>query len=116
MSINHIKRHTRIRGEKGALLIAIAVLSLVMMIIAVGIVSLSSTQALSNQHQIERIKAEQVGKGVFWSNYMNIIHTGKALPKNPGAITLDNHSYIPTVVNQGKGINQTTAYRIDVAY
>jgi len=102
------------KNQKGSVLIAVSMLSLVMVIIAVGIITLSSSQSLSNRHQIERIKAEQVAKGAFWYNYMSLINTNNT--DMPDEEILDNKKFIPTLAAPSSGPNGTTAYDIVVDY
>jgi len=102
------------KNQKGSILIAVSMLSLVMVIIAIGIVTLSSSQSLSNRHQIERIKAEQVVKGAFWYNYMSLITNNT--PDMPDDEILDNKKFVPTLAAPTSGPNGTTAYDIVVDY
>ncbi len=103
-----------LQRDSGSVLIAVSMLSLVMMLIAVGIITLNSSQALSNRHQIERIKADQVAQGVFWQNYMSLMTTNSITVLNQEI--LDNKKYTPTMSVSSGGPNGTTAYTITVDY
>jgi len=100
---------------KGAILIAVAMLSFVMMVIAVGIITLNSSQSLTNRHQIERIKAEQVAKGAFWNNYMSRFLNDTNATLN--AEILDNKKFSPKITSSsGGGPNGTDIDEITVDY
>lgn len=103
------------KNESGALLITVSVLSLVMMIIALGIISLSTSQSISNQHQIERLKADQLAEGAWWFKYSGQI-AGSTI--NPPSETIDGKTYTvtisPPVVDTGP--NSTDTYAIQIQY
>lgn len=77
--------------ESGVVLILVLVISVVMMIFAVGMVALNASQAISTQHQIDRIKAEQLAKGAHWVNYMGLVELGTTLEAPPE--TLDGKDF-----------------------
>ena len=87
-----------------------------MTILAIALMSASVSQTLSSQHQIERIKAEQLAKGAFWYNYLSISTLGSS--SSPLQETLDNKPYTPTVSSSGAdpfGYG-TTTYNATVSY
>ena len=59
-------------NSNGMVLVTVLMVVVIMMIVAIGILSRSSTQAISAERQIERIRAEQFLKGYFWSVYTNL--------------------------------------------
>ena len=109
------KQPCRIQAEKGVDLITVVIFTFVMAILAIAIMSMNVNQALSNQHQVERIKASELAKGAFWYNYMNLADSGSMA--TPPPITLDGKQYTVTVTDNGPGDpNQTTSYDVNVAY
>lgn len=104
-------------SKDGVVLVTVAIMTMVMMMLAVSLMSISSSQALSNRHQIDRIKAEQFAKGAFWNTYMQKI-TGNSV-SNPMNEILDNRTYSANVTEgaAGSGLYGSTAsYTITVSY
>jgi len=101
--------------ESGAILITVSVLSLVMMIIALGIISLSTSQSITNQHQIERIKADQFAEGAWWFKYSGQIVGSGA---NPSSETIDGKTYTITInaPTVDTGPYSTETYSVQVQY
>lgn len=105
--------------ESGIVLITVVIMSLILMIFAVSLLSINANQFYAVQHQIDRIKAEQLSKGAFWFAYMN--NFSNRDPANaanwPPAETLDNKRYTmniivtPNVVPFG-----TSRYEANVLY
>ncbi len=98
--------------NSGFVIVAVIVLSIVMMIFAIGIISLNSSSAISTQHQIDRLKLEQLGKGAHWANYMSMATSGN--PISSLNATMDGKSYSVSVNPGGTGPNSTTTYDYDV--
>ena len=105
----------KLNTNEGVVLITVVIVVIVIMILAVSLVSMTVGQSISNQHQIERIQAEQLAKGSMWYNFMNLYPGGPAAVP-PGPITLDGRTFNPsfTVGAPGGGPNQTTPYAITV--
>ena|SRR3989338_6008299 len=104
-----------VNNESGVILIAILVLSVVIMIFAFGLVSVHSSQAISAQHQIDRIKSEQLAKGAHWYNYMSLVTAGT--PDTAPNETLDGKQF-QVQVNPSGGAhpNGPPEYNIDIQY
>lgn len=102
------------KNQKGSVLIAVALLSLVMTVIAMGIIALSSSQSLSNRHQIERMKAEQIARGAFWYNYMSRINSNTSGTPDPEI--LDNKKFVPSISSAPGGPSGTEVYTVVVDY
>jgi len=102
-------------NESGFILITVSVLSLVMMIIALGVISLSTSQSISNQHQIERIKANQLAEGAWSFKYSGQI-AGSTI--NPNSETIDGKTYTVTInpPTADTGPFSTETYSIQVQY
>ena len=80
-------------GESGVVLITVVVLIMVMSILAIGVMGTNVSQSLSNQHQIDRIKAEQLAKGAFWDSYMKILRGIDPVANPTPSETLDNKDF-----------------------
>src|SRR3989338_2258840 len=94
--MNLTLKHTgRNQAEKGIVLVTVIIFTFVMAIIAVGIMSMNVNQAISNQHQVERIKAAEFAKGAFWYNYMSLSES--AGMATPPPVTLDGKQYTATL-------------------
>ncbi len=101
-------------NDAGFVIVAVIIITLVMLVIAVGIVSLNSSSAISTQHQIDRIKMEQLGKGAHWVNYMTLLQNGT--PINGLTTQMDGKTYQVTVTDAGTGLyNTTTTYQYSVS-
>ncbi len=78
------------KNKSGVVLVSVLAISIVMIIVAVGVLNSNVNLTLSGQRQIDRIKAEQIAKGQFWKNYSSLITTGT--PAGPQIFTLsENH-------------------------
>ena len=108
----HLKR---LQNDSGVVLVAIIVLTIVMSILAVGIMTTNVNQALSNQYQVERIRAEELAKGAFWYNFVNLRTSGtSALPTS--SITIDGKEYQITHQESPGGPNGTRQHDIQVQW
>ncbi len=94
----------KLDNNEGVVLITVVIVVIVMMILTVSLISITVSQNISNQHQIERIQAEQLAKGSMWFNYMNLYSGGLAAV--PAPVTLAGRVYTPTV-NPGPGAPDT---------
>ena len=101
-------------NENGVVLVTVVIITLTLMILAVALMSVSVSQSISGQHQIDRIKAEELAKGAFWYNYMNLTSTGT--PATPPGETLDGKPFTPAITSSSGGPNNTTIYSITVSY
>ena len=97
-------------------LVTVLMVVVVMMIVAIGILSRSSTQAISAERQIERIRAEQFLKGYFWSVYTNLAN---GLPSsNRATARIDGKDYNAefSILNPTGGPLGTALYQFNVSY
>ncbi len=102
------------RPEGGVVLISVLVISIVMMVFAISVLSLNVSQVTVGQHQVERIKADQYAKGIFWLNYTSLLNgTG---PIGAQSEPLDNKTYSASVSAMGNGIYNTQRYDVTVSY
>ena len=103
------------KNNSGFILIAISVLSLGMMIIALGIISLTASQSISNQHQVDRIKADQLISGAWWFQYTKENSGGSSSLTTQ---ILDGKTYTITInpPTNGTGPNGTKTYTLQISY
>ena len=105
----------RQNDNSGFVLVTVIGITLALTILAITLMSANVSQSISSQHQIERIKAEQLAKGGFWYNYMSLINSGSEAPDF--SETLDGKTYnvviTPGVVGPP---NSTTPYNVVVSY
>ncbi|MFA5060223.1 MAG: hypothetical protein WC676_06300 [Candidatus Omnitrophota bacterium] len=106
---------TKKNNKSGIVLITVVIIIFTLMILAVGLLSTNTNQALMSQHQIDRIKAEQLAKGAFWYNYHNLTASAGALPPPPTE-TMDGKTYSITQTNSvGTGPNGTDTFSFQVS-
>lgn len=103
------------KNNSGIVLVTVIIMTLVLSIFVISLISTNMNEALSCQHQIERIKAEQLAKGLMWYNYMNLVNTNMPAPL-PLLIELDRKKYFPTISSGAPGPNNTTTQSISIAY
>ena len=103
------------KNNDGMVLVTVLMVVVVMMIITIGILSRSSTQAVSAEKQIDRIKAEQFLKGFFWNVYANLAN---GLPIKNQTTVIDGKTYIAqvTLLDPIGGPNGTALYQFNVSY
>ena len=102
--------------KSGMVLLVVLMIVVVMMIVSIGILSRSSTQAISAEKQIERIRAEQFLKGFFWAFYTNLAQN---LPvSNNMTDVIDGKTYTAqaTLLSPTGGPYGTALYQFNVTY
>ena len=97
-------------------LVTVLMVVIVMMIISVGILSRSSTQAISAEKQTERIRAEQFLKGFFWAFYTNLANNLPVSNSMNAAIDGKTYSAQATLLNPTGGPYGTALYQFNVTY
>jgi len=104
------------RSERGVVLISVMVISIIMMVFAISVLSINVSQVTLGRRQVDRMKAEQYGKGNFWLNYNSLFNGTGAI--GPQSITLDGKTYSVTVtpVGSGAGPNNTQRYDVTVSH
>ena len=108
-----------IRANSGVVLLTVVGMIFAMMILVVGILSSNVNQALTAQHQIERLKAEQLAKGVSWHNYMSLAQNGTPLGAMPPIALPDGKTYAVAVTAGPAYLGpylSTTAYSATITY
>lgn len=107
-----------LHNQSGIVLVTVVVIIVTMTILAIALMSTTTSQVVATQHQIDRLKAEELAKGAHWYNYMNINTTG--LTAMPPAVILDGKTYTPIIIAPGpppgSGPNDTDQYDIRINY
>ena len=109
-----MKLVNRLKREDGVILVAVIAMTIVMSILAIALMSISSSAVIANQKQIDRIKAEMLATGAFWQTYMSRANGGAV----PASVTqvLDGKSFTATISSATGGPNNTTSYNSTVSY
>ena len=102
----------RLQNKSGIVLVAIIVVTLVMSILAIGIMSTNLNQAFSSKTQVDRIRAEELAKGAFWFNFTSLRDLGTSAV--PPTETIDGITYTFNRTSTGVGPNGTTPQDIQV--
>lgn len=87
-------------GTKATVLVTVIMLILAMTILSIGILSAMGSQGLLGQNQVNRIKAEQLAKGVFWKYYIQHATSGSTSSVTVTE-TLDGKAYTATATAAG---------------
>ena len=118
--LRHFKMIRRVfHTNSGFVLLTVVAMTFAMMVLVLGIMSANVNQALTAQHQIERLKAEQIAKGVSWYNYMHLTQTGTHLGPIPPIVLPDGKTYAAVIAtgpaNTGP-YGSTTAFSATITY
>lgn len=102
--------------QSAIILVTVIMLILAMMTLALGLLSILSSQGVFGRYQIDRIKAEQLAKGIFWYHYIMRITPfiqADSLDEN-----LDGKNFHVSVNGpvSGGGLSETDLYRIIVQF
>ena len=103
-------------NSNGMVLVTVLMVVVVMMVVSIGILSRSSSQAISAEKQIERIRAEQFLKGYYWSVYSNLANNLQFSPTFSMVIDNKLYSATATLINPTGGPNGTALYQFAVNY
>ena len=86
--------HRKIKNsESGIVLVTVLMMSVVMMILAIGIVETSVSSVFSGQKQIDRIKSEQMSRGAAWLRYSRYIANPADVTSATVTQALDGKNY-----------------------
>ena len=111
-----MKINKLLKSESGVILVTVIIITTILLILAYSVMSINSSQSISNLNQVNRIKAEQLAQGAFWVSYMTLITGGSA----PSSVTetMDGKSYTAVISpgSPGAGILGTTQYSTAVSY
>lgn len=95
----------RRKNESGMVLIIVLMVTIIIMVYAIGILTRGSSQVISAEDQIDHIKAEQLAIGAYAKAYSDLASGGSL----PGAfnLTMDNKIYSVSVTSAATGPNNT---------
>ena len=88
--------------ESGIVLVTVLMMSVVMMILAIGIIETNVSSVLSGQKQIDRIKSDQMTRGAAWLRYSQYIANSADLATTTVTQNLDGKNY--DVQDQDTGV------------
>ena len=105
-------------NKEGMILLTILIISIVLSILALGIISMNVNAVSTSQGEVDRIKAEQLAKGVSWVAYSSLASYGSINSMNVINATLDNKTYS---TSRSSGIStsgpfQTDPYTVTINY
>ena len=83
--------------ESGMVLIIVLMVTIIIMSYSIGILTRGSSQVISAEDQVDRIKSEQLAIGAYAKAYTDLA-SGNVLP-GTFSETLDNKAYTVTVTN-----------------
>lgn len=103
--------------DSGVVLVTVVIITFVMMILVIGLLSAHVNQSTSTEHQVERIKAEELAKGVMWMNhmYLSTVTTANSFPGTITA-TMDGKAYTSSVTLSGTTLYNSRGYTTAVTY
>ena len=103
--------------QKGVVLVTVIVITLVMMILAVGLLGLNVSQVTQGEREVERIQAKHLAMGAWWDAYTNLYSGGDPTAGPPQTQVLDGKTF--TIQTQKVVDNPDPTpdeYQIDVTY
>lgn len=91
-------------------LIMVLMVTIIIMVYAIGILTRGSSQVLSAEDQVDHIKAEQLAIGVYAKTYSDLASGGSL----PGAVNslMDNKIFSVSVSSAATGPNNTNTLTI----
>lgn len=101
----------RIKGRSGMVLVMVLMAIIVMSIFVVSILSQSLNQGTSSQAQVDRIKAQQLAKGLFWKSHSDMI--ASVVPADSSE-TLNGKTF--TIDVDAAADASTKLYTVNVTY
>ena len=106
-------KHSLKYNRSGIVFMTVLMVTIVMIIFAVGMTSASVSQSTFVQNEVHRIQAEQLAKGAFWSAYNQ---NGSCPPTANTSVGGRNFNVNITCGAIGGGTNQTRPVQIAVTY
>ncbi len=109
---------SKLNNESGVVLVTVLAVSIVLMIFTIGILSSNINQIALGHQTINRIKAEEFGKGYYWIQHMRLSNGQSQVYPVTSGVTLDGKTFTQSTTPVGvqTGINQTQRYDISVDY
>lgn len=100
--------------ERGIILVTVLIITMVLSIVAIGVMSLNVSQVKTGSSVIDAIKAEQLAAGIFYQQYQQRVDQAGTLPTN---IILGDTTYlINRVETSGTGPNATNSVALTITY
>lgn len=94
-----------IRNNNGLTLLLSVVLVFTLTILALGVLTLTGSENNLAQAQIDRIKADQLAKGIFFLHFTQAIHNTNPFQAGAGSEILDGKQFNYNVtVTEGTGL------------
>ncbi len=109
-----------LRNESGVVLFSVLAITMILMVLALGLVSRVTSQMIVTQKQINLITAEQIAQGLYWQLYTDLTQEGSDSDlfdagNYDDGITLNDRSYQTSIVQNDAGDGKFT-YTIIVDY
>lgn len=86
-----------LKNESGMVLIMVLLVTIIIMVYSIGIISRGTSQVVSAEDEVDRIKAEQLVIGAYAKTYSDLA-SGSSAPTSISA-TLDNKTFLVTVAS-----------------
>jgi Tfp pilus assembly protein PilX len=106
------------KNNAGFTLILSTVLVFTLTILALSVLSLTQSEYNLGQAQIDRIKADQLAKGILFKQFTTAINNGMPFTDESGSETLDGKTfnYQATVTNDGSGPLGSNPVTVFISY
>ena len=106
-------RHPLKHNRSGIVFMTVLMVTIIMIIFAVGMTSASVSQSTLVQNEVQRIQVEQLVKGTYWSIYNQ---GGSCPPSTTTPVGGRNFTVDVTCGALGSGVNSTQPFQIAVTY
>ncbi len=107
-----------LKNKKASTLVLATVIVMALSILAISVISVAGSQSYMGQAQVDKVKAEQLAKGLLYQEYMQTISDGNLGGTTVNTITLDGKDFSSKVVmvNDGSGPLGTNPVTITVNF
>lgn len=107
-----------LKNKKASTLVLATVIVMALSILAISVISVAGSQSYMGQAQVDKVKAEQLAKGLLYMKYMQAAQTGNLGGATVNTITLDgtDFSYSIVPVNNGSGPLGTNPITININF
>ena len=105
------------KNETGIVMVTVLALSIMMAVMALGVLSLNVSQVKMDEQQVDRIKAQQLALGAWAVAYSNMTQGGSTNNMILSEV-LDGQTYNVSVnpSTPNSGPNVTDPYQINITY
>ncbi len=105
-----------LKNESGVILVTTVILTIVLSIVAIGIMSLNVSQIKTASSVVDTIRAEELATGIFYQDYQRRVD---GVGNSPASISIAGRTYSitrqPDIVAPGAQ-NFTNQVRFDITY